>query len=78
MILDPALNVEEDDYWPYITGLNNDVFSWPTGRVAYPDFFKESTKKWWIDSIQRHHDNISFDGIWIDMNEPGLFIFLII
>ena len=37
MILDPALNVEEDNYWPYITGLENDVFiKWPE-NVANPD-----------------------------------------
>jgi len=38
MILDPALNVEEDNYWPYITGLESDVFiKWPE-NVTNPDY----------------------------------------
>jgi hypothetical protein len=36
-ITSKALNVEEDDYWPDITGLNNDVFiKWPE-NVINPD-----------------------------------------
>lgn len=37
----------------------------PTGRVAYPDFFKKSTEEWWIDEITKHWDSLSIDGIWI-------------
>lgn len=39
--------------------------------MAYPDFFKTKTQKWWIESIERHYKQLKFDGIWIDMNEPG-------
>lgn len=49
------------------------VKCWPKGKVAYPDFFRKSTQKWWIDSIERHHKDLPFDGLWIDMNEPAVF-----
>ena len=26
---------------------------------------RNSTQKWWIESILRHHKNLSFDGLWI-------------
>jgi hypothetical protein len=39
MILDPALVVDAgDDYWPYQTGLENDVFiRWPND-IESPDY----------------------------------------
>ena len=39
MILDPALVVDDgDDYWPYQTGLENDVFiRWPN-HIESPDY----------------------------------------
>ncbi len=80
-ILDPALIVNNTDYWPFETGKANNVFitwpkenpdfavtnssimvgyCWPAGKVAYPDFFKSSTKKWWIESIERHYPDLEF------------------
>lgn len=39
MILDPALVVDEvEEYWPFETGLQNDVFiKWPNDTVS-PDY----------------------------------------
>lgn len=54
----------------------NDImlgYCWPPGKVAYPDFFKKSTQKWWKDSIKKHYGTLKFDGLWIDMNEPAVF-----
>ncbi|XP_024914210.1 lysosomal alpha-glucosidase [Cynoglossus semilaevis] len=46
---------------------------WP-GLTAYPDFSDEVTHEWWYESLQRFHDKVPFDGLWIDMNEPSNFL----
>ena len=46
---------------------------WPRGKVIFPDFFLNNTQQVWGDLIVNHHTNISFDGLWIDMNEPANF-----
>ncbi|KHJ86797.1 glycosyl hydrolase, family 31, partial [Oesophagostomum dentatum] len=48
---------------------------WPDRHVAFPDFFDESgsTSNWWINEFSLYHSQVSFDGIWIDMNEPANF-----
>ncbi|KAF6039150.1 GAA [Bugula neritina] len=46
---------------------------WP-GYTAYPDFFKNSTKKWWLKLAQQYHQSVPFDGAWTDMNEPSNFV----
>ncbi|KAK7085835.1 hypothetical protein SK128_017032, partial [Halocaridina rubra] len=48
-------------------------YVWPDNRTAFPDFFKNTTKEWWEDEILRHYENLEFDGLWIDMNEPANF-----
>lgn len=46
-------------------------YCWPDDKVAYPDFMNNRTHKWWIDTIIDYRKvNISFDALWIDMNEP--------
>lgn len=64
--------------WPI---LNNDIRSgqdmlgyvWPKGKVVFPDFLKNETREYWKDLIVSHYANLSFDGLWIDMNEPANF-----
>ncbi|XP_052256801.1 sucrase-isomaltase, intestinal-like isoform X2 [Dreissena polymorpha] len=54
----------------------NDIlgYVWPVGKVVFPDFFKNSTKQVWKELIVKHHNhNLTFDGLWIDMNEPANF-----
>ncbi|KAL4237199.1 hypothetical protein ACF0H5_005579 [Mactra antiquata] len=48
-------------------------YVWPKQKTAFPDFFNERTKEWWIDNIRRFHAELNFDGLWIDMNEPANF-----
>ncbi|XP_063403845.1 maltase-glucoamylase-like [Mytilus trossulus] len=48
-------------------------YVWPEGKVVFPDFFKNQTKELWIDLIVKHRQNLTFDAIWIDMNEPANF-----
>ncbi|XP_075403992.1 sucrase-isomaltase, intestinal [Tenrec ecaudatus] len=44
-------------------------------HVAFPDFFKNSTAEWWIrEIIDFYNDQMKFDGLWIDMNEPSSFV----
>ncbi|XP_045420062.1 maltase-glucoamylase, intestinal isoform X1 [Lemur catta] len=49
--------------------------------VAFPDFFRNSTVKWWKREMEELHTNprnpeksLKFDGMWIDMNEPSSFV----
>ncbi|CAH1773121.1 unnamed protein product [Owenia fusiformis] len=48
-------------------------YVWPKGPTVFPDYFKPATKDWWKEQCQAHHDEIPFDGLWIDMNEPANF-----
>ncbi len=41
---------------------------WP-GNCVYPDFFREETRKWWSELINKWLSQ-GIDGIWLDMNEP--------
>ncbi|CAJ0573757.1 unnamed protein product, partial [Mesorhabditis spiculigera] len=48
---------------------------WPDRHVAFPDFLDPTGKtlQWWRDEFKRFHDQVAFDGSWIDMNEPSVF-----
>ncbi|CAF0824122.1 unnamed protein product, partial [Didymodactylos carnosus] len=85
IILDPAMNADNKTYQPTITGIAEDVFikwndgrlmkgaCWP-GEVYFPDFFLNQTQKWWARWIKDFRTvHLTFDGLWIDMNEPALF-----
>ncbi|XP_024114980.1 lysosomal alpha-glucosidase [Oryzias melastigma] len=87
IMLDPGISSTqaEGSYWPFDEGLKRGVFIkdsegktligkvWP-GLTAYPDFSNEVTHDWWFDSLQKFHDKVPFDGLWIDMNEPSNFL----
>ena len=45
---------------------------WP-GNTSYPDFFAPNVVSWWTRQFKKFHDQINFDGIWIDMNEVDNF-----
>jgi alpha-glucosidase len=83
-IVDPGVKVDPN-YDVYLEGVANDHFIknpdgtvhegkvWP-GTTAYPDFLKESTRKWWGDRHQEAYFDNGIAGIWNDMNEPSSFI----
>ncbi|CAH7470255.1 Mgam [Phodopus roborovskii] len=74
--------------WPDYPGIVvNSSLDWDSqveqyrAYVAFPDFFRDSTSKWWKKEIQELHTNpqnstksLKFDGLWIDMNEPSSFV----
>lgn len=84
---DPGISNHEPNgsYKPYNLGLETNVFVknssggllvgrvWPDLTV-YPDFFHPNASLYWEKQIQEFHDNVSFDGLWIDMNEPSNFV----
>ncbi|XP_053562416.1 lysosomal alpha-glucosidase [Bombina bombina] len=87
MIVDPAISNTGPPgcYPPYDDGLKRGVFItnatgqplvgkvWP-GLTVYPDFTNPETFSWWYDLVQNFHDQVPFDGMWIDMNEPSNFV----
>ena len=34
---------------------------------AFPDFFKNATKQWWVEMHKEFHKTLPFDAIWIGM-----------
>ncbi|XP_038174418.1 maltase-glucoamylase, intestinal isoform X2 [Arvicola amphibius] len=74
--------------WPDYPGVEVDSsLDWDSqlelyrAYVAFPDFFRDSTAKWWKQEIQELYSNprepqksLKFDGLWIDMNEPSSFV----
>lgn len=46
---------------------------WPNEDTAFPDFFLPNTKQWWSDEIAMFYEQVPFDALWIDMNEPANF-----
>ncbi|XP_071531841.1 maltase-glucoamylase-like isoform X2 [Panulirus ornatus] len=48
-------------------------YVWPDNRTAFPNFFKTSSRDWWVQEIATFYHTVEFDGLWIDMNEPANF-----
>ncbi|XP_039263312.2 lysosomal alpha-glucosidase-like [Styela clava] len=88
IILDPCLTADDPPgaYPPYERGVAADAYVknadgtdalgkvWPPGNSVFPDYSSPSAQAWWTDECKRFHDVISFDGLWIDMNEPANFV----
>ncbi|NXA19815.1 LYAG glucosidase, partial [Ibidorhyncha struthersii] len=87
MIVDPGISSSgpPGTYKPYDEGLKRGVFIrnatgqpligkvWP-GPTVFPDFTNPETHEWWHDMVKEFHDQVPFDGMWIDMNEPSNFV----
>nr|XP_057925995.1 lysosomal alpha-glucosidase isoform X1 [Doryrhamphus excisus] len=87
MIMDAGISSiqPEGSYLPYDEGLKKGVFIkdtegktligkvWP-GLTAYPDFSDNVTHEWWYENLKKFHEQVPFDGLWIDMNEPSNFL----
>lgn len=82
-IVDAGVKVDER-YSVYKEGIAGDLFCktahgddyenvvWP-GICAFPDFTNPETRAWWGEQHRSLLD-AGVEGIWCDMNEPGLFI----
>ncbi|KAJ8797700.1 hypothetical protein J1605_017126 [Eschrichtius robustus] len=53
----------------------NDLFFqvWP-GLTVYPDFTNPNCIEWWANECSIFHQQVNYDGLWIDMNEVSSFI----
>ena len=83
IIVDPAVGYKKD-FEVYERGHLKDVFIknttggemigkvWP-GDTVFPDFTNENTNVWWKDEMIGFHEDLPYDGIWLDMNEPANF-----
>uniref|UniRef100_A0A3P8ZUI1 alpha-glucosidase n=1 Tax=Esox lucius TaxID=8010 RepID=A0A3P8ZUI1_ESOLU len=67
--------------WPDLPDVKvNESLDWDTqvkiyrAYTAFPDFFMNKTATWWHREIADMYKNITFDGLWIDMNEPASFV----
>jgi alpha-glucosidase len=79
-IVDPGIKIEPE-YFAYDAGVKNDYFIkypdgqfyigsvWP-GRCHFPDFTKETVRKWWGYCFKNLVEP-GVDGFWNDMNEPS-------
>jgi alpha-glucosidase len=45
---------------------------WP-GFTVFPDWHATQAVPWWANEMSMWHDNIPWDGIWIDMSEVSSF-----
>ncbi|KAH0629374.1 hypothetical protein JD844_011408 [Phrynosoma platyrhinos] len=87
MIVDAGISSSSPagSYKPFDEGLKRGVFIlnatgqpligkvWP-GPTAFPDFTNPETHQWWHDMVKDFHEQVPFDGMWIDMNEPSNFV----
>ncbi|XP_045707250.1 sucrase-isomaltase, intestinal [Phyllostomus hastatus] len=46
---------------------------WP-GLSVYPDFTNPNCIEWWANECSIFHQEIKYDGLWIDMNEVSSFV----
>jgi alpha-D-xyloside xylohydrolase len=84
ILVDPGIGTAYGDYQTYKRGLEQDVYLkndngepylgqvWP-GPVVYPDFLNPDATRWWTNEVRLFHDQLPFDGMWIDMNEVSNF-----
>ncbi|CAG5131378.1 unnamed protein product, partial [Candidula unifasciata] len=87
IMADPAISSEQPagTYPPYDDGVQMDIFVkndagsiligqvWP-GKTAFPDFFHPKAVDYWYKQAKEFHNQIPYDGLWIDMNEPSNFV----
>lgn len=80
-ILDPGVK-NEAGFSVFESGQEDDVFCktcegdlysgfvWP-GRTAFPDYSMNRARAWWAWHVKQFTETYSFDGYWIDMNDPS-------
>ena len=83
-IYDPNPKNASDAYDTYTRGHEANAFLlnpdrseyvgavWP-GYTVFPDWLANGTQSWWTKELMISHNNVTFDGIWIDMSEVSSF-----
>ena len=84
-IVDPAIYVLNSNYSAYNEGIKLDIFVkdltgkeaylsqvWP-GATYFPDWFALNAQTYWTNQMNEFYSQLSYDGIWIDMNEASNF-----
>ena len=86
-IIDPGISNADSGYAPYDQGMEMGVFVrnssdseapfigkvWNTVSTVWPDFTHPNATEYWTNQLRYFHDQVAFDGAWIDMNEPANF-----
>ncbi|KAI0981747.1 hypothetical protein GJ496_005923 [Pomphorhynchus laevis] len=86
-INDPCIGSKEPPgtYQAFDKGMKHDLFIkkddgsilianvWP-GDCYMPDFTHPNAHEWWKNEIMMFNATAPLDGLWIDMNEPALFV----
>ncbi|CAL8074591.1 unnamed protein product [Orchesella dallaii] len=86
-LIDPGISAGEEvgKYRPYDEGLKMDIFIkndeghpfvgkvWNPKATVWPDFSHPNITSYWLNQLQDFRGKVSFDGAWIDMNEPSNF-----
>ncbi|XP_023932526.1 lysosomal alpha-glucosidase isoform X2 [Lingula anatina] len=85
MIFDPGLSNSQPigSYLPYDYGMELDLFIkdnvtgkplvgkvWP-GTTVWVDWTHPKAQKYWTTLVTGFHNQVEFDGMWVDMNEPS-------
>lgn len=88
IIVDPAISnnsSQSNPYGPYDRGSEMKIWVeasdgspligevWP-GKTVFPDYTNPQCAVWWTQEFVRFHNEVEFDGIWIDMNEVASFV----
>ncbi|XP_066118577.1 maltase-glucoamylase isoform X2 [Saccopteryx bilineata] len=89
IIVDPAISDNSSSsypYGPYDRGSDMKIWVsasdgvtpvigkvWP-GSTVFPDYTNPNCAGWWTREFELFHDQVEFDGIWIDMNEVSNFV----
>ncbi|XP_031791831.1 maltase-glucoamylase, intestinal [Piliocolobus tephrosceles] len=89
IIVDPAISNNSSSskpYGPYDRGSDMKIWVnssdgvtpligevWP-GQTVFPDYTNPSCAVWWTKEFELFHNQVEFDGMWIDMNEVSNFV----
>jgi len=87
-ILDPCISTGEEpgSYPAFDEGNTLDIWVknssgqplvakvWPADNCFFPDYSMNKTQDWWVNNINRFYQELEWDGLWIDMNEPANFV----
>ncbi|KAB0404155.1 hypothetical protein E2I00_018887 [Balaenoptera physalus] len=89
IIVDPAISNNSspsNPYGPYDRGSDMKIWVnasdgvtpligevWP-GKTVFPDYTDPKCTAWWANECELFHNQVEFDGIWIDMNEVSNFV----